>query len=181
MQEMTPQSPTQQRLIYLQWEYDRAKNATKDERDRIFENLGLYWAVDHSQWDDNVIQGLLDDNRDPLTIPVIPQKIKTLAGSLKANPFNVEFVSITGKKIDIVQNFKDIYLSDKHLMKWDASDSECLIHGLGLSVGVQQMVIDKEIDPEGHIKFVTRQPGMTIFDPYWKTGNPRDRKKAWGI
>jgi len=174
-------SPTQQKFNYLVWDYDRAVAAVEDDRDRVFENMGLYWGVDYSQWDKNVVQGLLDENREPVTLNVVSQKINTLAGSMKANPFNVEFISIDGSHTDIVQNFKDIYLSDKHLMKWDASSTECLIHGLALSVGVEQMVIDKEIDPEGHIKFETRQPGLTVFDPYWKTRNPKDCKKAWCV
>lgn len=173
-------SPTAQQITYLQWDFDRMVAATQEERTRFWENIEFYWGINYGQWDQKVVAALISENRDPITLNILAQKVNLLAGSLKANPYTVHYRPLNGEMTQLINDFREIYLSDKSIMKWDAADSINVKLAL-IMESTQQMVENKKIDPEGNIAFVTRAPGSTIYDPYWKSNNSRDCTKAYCV
>jgi len=167
-------------IVFMNWEVQRAITIEEDSRKLMFKNLRMYFGVNYGQWETSVVQALKDENREPETLNFLFQKMNTLAGSILANDFFIDFIPLKGKNNSLIQDLHDMYLSDKQLMRWDASDREALVLGLNY-VGDQQMVMDYSTDPIGAIKFVTRQPGLTIYDPFWKTPYSADCRKGWGF
>lgn len=180
----TPKSPwrksgSQGERIFSEYnEFLCAIRAEERDRTRLYDNFKLYWGVDYGQWDEDIVQQLLDENRHPVTINLLSQKINTLAGAITSNQFDVDFVPINGEKSTLTTAFKDIYLSDKSLMKWDKASLQCSKFGL-IYQGVEQLVVDRREDPEGNLRFRVHQPGHVVFVPDWKSDDPEDCYKAW--
>lgn len=167
-----------ERIIAEMGEYNRAYEAERRDQERLFENIRMYWGVDYGQWDEIAVQTLLDENRHPITINLLSQKINTLAGALSATSFHVDYVPMQGGHSSLTKGFKDIYLSDKFYMGWDIADAQA--NKLGLIYRAdQQPYIDRSKDPDGRIAWRTLPPGRVIYTPDWRSDNVKDCRKRF--
>ena len=167
-----------EKALEINEDYNRAVQAQEKDLERMYENFKMYWGVDYGQWDQSIVAKLLDVQRTPGTFNIASQKINTLAGAIISAWKDVEFQPIDGSRNSLTLDFKDLFLTIKRLMEWDKSYQTCTLYGLIIQ-GVEQMVIDRMLDPNGHIRFITKDPGYTLFDPYWRSQHPRDCEKAW--
>lgn len=169
----------EERINYLNWEFDRVANVMRDDRDRLFENIRLWSGINDGQWDDWVRNLLRQEDRNVKTLNVLAQKIAVLVGSLRANPFYVRFVPTNGEMSQLIEDFRDIYISDKHTQRWDVAELDCLRYGVGCGHADEQLIIDRSRDPEGRLRFVFRQPGTVMYDAFWKSSDTEDCSVAW--
>lgn len=174
----TLRSSTVERVGKEYSEFLRAVRAENLDRERLYENFKIYWGIDYGQWSPGIVQQLLDENRHPITINLLSQKINTLAGAIITNQYDVDFIPVNGDSTSLTTAFKDIYIADKHMMKWDASFVQCAKFGL-IYQGVEQLYVDRRYDPEGNMAWRIMQPGFVVFTPDWKTDFSEDCDTAW--
>lgn len=162
-----------QRLIKEYSEYQRACQTEEMDRIRLFDNIGMYMGIEYSQWNREAAQALLAEQRHPTSINLTRQKVDTLAGAVTSNQYDVEFVPLNGKNLQLTNTFRDVYNADKNTMKWDKAFMQAAKLGL-IYRGDEQMYIDDRFDPAGNISFRAMAPGYVTYAPDWITDDVND-------
>lgn len=148
---------------------------------RCLENWRFYFGLDAElglgQWPMSVVQSM-GASRQLLTYNFIKVAVDTLAGSIMQQPFDPDFIPVNSEITSLITGIKKAMYSDKELMDWDTTFLEVVVHGL-IYEAVCKIKVSDKYSELGNIGFEICTPGSVISDPYWKTWNSRDCKRAW--
>jgi hypothetical protein len=133
----------------------------------------MYWHIDFGMWPKEVVDKLRNEGRRPPTIPVIPDKIETLVGSVVANGFDVSFEANEPSQDDIALQLQDMYYSDRNECSWGQSEIESMLNAC-IYAGYERMVLDFTHNPFGNIAWESLNPRHILLDPAWKTNKVGD-------
>ena len=164
----------------LEAEFDRARLAGQNDRDREKRNWEMYAGLDLGQYETEDRSQAAIEKRKPATFNLTTQKVDSLHGYTMKNLPDVDYVSVDPDTGEMTRRLKDAWLSDKEMMDWENSDSECVRGGM-VYCTVQEMFIDYSAHPLGNINFRTHLPGYITFDPRWKTSSAKDCSVAWSV
>jgi hypothetical protein len=151
--------------------------AHADSRRRLFENIKAYVPIDGSSWDEDAYAALKRDGRHPVSIDIASRKIDTLAGSIRAEKWDFDFMPIELQESPLTKAIKYYYYADKEQNNYSQSENRCLVRGL-LHSSYEEMEIRYDIRATGSIGFSCPQSGMVLKDPNWQTDDLRDWVRA---
>lgn len=160
-------------LHRIESEFNRKYDYFRVDRDRFIEHAKLYWAVDYGQWPIEVVQRLMDENRQAPTFPMLTQKMDGLRASLLRNQFDIKYEPMEGSIDEMSLAAQNMWYSDKNSMHWDYSYNVFLRDFL-VQWGCERMVIDKTLHPLGNISFKPESPILLFPDPNWRTDDDND-------
>lgn len=166
------------KVMLLNDEFERALIEDTDNRARNQDNWKLYAGIDFQQWSAQSLADALMEGRYLNTYNICTHKVDSLAGAILKNPFDSDFAPVEAADAKQTYLAKQKYLSDKDVTDWDASEEDLVLGGL-VYEGVEEIYIDRKVDPQGTIGFRTNLPGHVIFDPNWKTKSAKDCMKAY--
>jgi ribosomal protein L29 len=164
-----------------QLEYKHAAAADAPDRARGVQNISAYTGLNYGGWNANTAQELLADNRKPEYHNLLSYYVEGLAGNYIANWFDPKFVPNRPEDIGVVGKLQKIYYILKDIYNYKSSSLACIVNGLCYR-GVEELYIDRTIEPLGHIRFSPVRPDLVIFDPSCYDDNISAKsKKAWKI
>jgi hypothetical protein len=164
------------RIMWLTNRYEMYEKYWRSDLDRCARNARMYWCVDYGMWPEEAIAELISQWRKPMTIPIIPDKIETLLGSILANGLDIKYEPIPCEVDTLVEIVQDMYYADKNTYNWDMSEIPALLDAM-IMVGYERMIIKENSawnDPFGGIGFENIHPAHTLISPAWKSNDIND-------
>lgn len=164
------------RIMWITNKYEMYEKYWRDDLDRCARNARMYWPVNYGMWPEEAVAELIARWTRPMTVPIIPDKIETLVGSIIANGLDVKYEPITGDIDTLVEVFQDMYYADKNNYNWDMSEIPALLDAM-IMVGYERMVIKENAswnDPFGGIGWENIHPVHTLISPEWKSDDIND-------
>jgi len=171
---------TQQRIRFIEDEYNKAYTHDNSNRERSESAWSMYSGFEHGQWPSDIVKQLKAENRHIGQYNFIRGKIDALAGSIVKNWFDIDFVPTDGQYSDLTRTLKELFYSDKEMMDWNDEYLQAVWDGL-IYRGVEQMVINTRYNDIGNIGFERVLPGHVILDPHWITNSCWHLRKLWKI
>jgi len=163
------------RIGFIKNLYEKYLTYWQPDLERAIINARMYWHIDFGQWPKEVVDKLMSEGRRPPTMPVIPDKIETLVGSIISNGYDVSFQPAFADQDDMALKLQDMYYSDSALLSWEEAEREALLNSC-IYAGFERMKIDYDLNPYGHIGWESLNPRHILLDPAWKTNNVNDLK-----
>lgn len=165
-------------------EYNSAKVANAPDRARGIRNMMVATGLNYDQWANNwsLLQQMLEEGRGPTALNFIQFYVRGLVGNFIMNWFDPKFIDSESDERDVLDALAAMqksYYANKEHYNYKQSAITTLWNGV-VYRGIEELVIDHEIDPRGVIRFESVRPDMVEFDP----GNISDRvsrgsRKAW--
>lgn len=166
------------KVTLIEDEFDKALEQRYPERLNEEADWRLYTGFQYGQWDADALAILKEQNRNPFQCNLVRGKVDGLQGSVIKSWFDISFESIDPRYDDLTKVLKQMLLSDKELMDWEASYLELVKHGL-IYQGLEELYVSDRYSPLGNLGFRTILPGHYILDPNWVTNDSRDLKRLW--
>lgn len=166
------------KVTMIEDEFDKALEARYTERLHEEADWRLYTGFEFGQWDADVLAVMKEQNRNPVQFNIVRGKVDGLQGSVIKSWFDISFESIDQRFDDLTKIIKQMLLSDKELMDWEASYMEVIKHGLVFQ-GVEEIYISDRYSPLGNIGFRALLPGHYVIDPHWVSNDSRDLRRLW--
>jgi hypothetical protein len=165
-------------MMKIEAEYQRAYEADTKNRERSYRNWRAYIALDGGQWPEIDLANIRTEDRNAVQFNIIGPKVDTLAASLAAESYDLDWKPIKGVRNSLTESVKNAWFSDKELCNYD-SEIELIARDGLVQKGVLKMQENGDHDPLLNIAFKRAMPGHVIFDPHWITENDKDCMKAW--
>lgn len=165
-------------MVKIQAEYQRAYDADARNRERSYRNWRAYVAIDGGQWPEEDLAVLKAEERNAVQFNIIGQKVDTLAASLAAEDYDLDWKPIKGVRNSLTESVKNAYYADKELCNYASSVGLVTRDGM-VQKGVLKMKESSDHDPLLNVDFQRMMPGHVIFDPHWITDDDADCMKAW--
>lgn len=164
-------------LVYeINTKFKRKQEYFEPDRNRFLENARIYWGVDYGQYPYNVVQELLDQQRQAPTFNLMTQKMDGLRGQLLRNQFDVKYVPMRGDIDELTLALQDMYYSDKDDMNWDYS-YDWFLRDFLIQNGWERMFVSTENTVLGNLAFTTENPINIFPDPGWVSMFPKDLRE----
>lgn len=149
--------------------YNNAFVADEFNRYRFIRNMMVSTGLRYDMWakDWSIVDQLLAENRTPGTYNFLQYYIRGLAGNFIMNWFDPKFVSREDNNPRILKALtalQKIYYANKEHCNYKASVISCIWNGL-VGRGVEELIIDRNQDSRGIIRFESIRPDMITFDP----------------
>lgn len=166
-------TPASKRIGHIQSLYRKYFDYARPDLERAITNARMYWHIDFGQWPKEVVDKLVSEGRRPPTIPVIPDKIETLVGSILSNGFDIEFQASEPTNDDKSLSLQDMYYSDQNCYHWEDSETEALLNST-IYAGFERMKVVNDENPFGHIAWESLNPRHILLNPSWKSNDIKD-------
>lgn len=161
------------RIQWIQAQFHRYHKYWEPDLARAVRNTRMYWHINFGQWAPEVVKRLKEQGQRPPTIPVIPDKVETLVGSLVANGFDIKFEPADGGVDSLTLMLQDMWYSDSSNMDWESPELEALVD-MCIYCGYERMYVSDRNDPLGNLAFERINPLHVLTDPSWKSNDPYD-------
>jgi len=166
-----------EQVKHLQSLHTKWIEAEQPSRDRMFAALKAYFDIAGGSWPEDSLAEMNRQNRHPSSVPIAPQKINTLAGSILSEKLDFDFMTQELEKSHLIRNIKPLYYYDKEQNDYQFSARKTCIRGL-IHLGIEEIGVRYDIRPTGSIFFEPRLPGYVHLDPYWRSDRLKDLKRA---
>jgi hypothetical protein len=151
--------------------------ADRPNRTRLFDSLETFYDIDGSAWPEQERNQVIAEGRHPVSINIAAQKLYSLAGHIRSEKWDYDFLSMDLENNSLLKNIKWWYYADKEQYNYEQTESITLLRGL-IHGADEEMEIRYDVRPTGAINFIPCQPGSIIKDPYWQTNDHKDWRRA---
>lgn len=152
-------------------------DADEDNRTRMYEAISAFVDVNGGAWRETDRARLIREGRHPVSFNIAEQKLYSLAGSIRSEKWDFDYIPVVAEKNTLINNIKYWYYKDKEQYNYSQSADKTLTRGL-LHAGYEGMDIRYDIRPEGAIVFFSYLPGQILEDPWWQSDDYRDWNRA---
>lgn len=149
------------------------RNARERRRER--DNWRMYDATEYGQWDDAALRIMLQEGRPPTSFNFTKRYTDLLAGSLLADPFDLNYETELGEPSDGAILLNELYKEDRDLGSYMDSYLQFLRAGF-VYRGWMEMYKDYSKDPRGRVGMRYIAPDRVLTDPDWATNDVSDNK-----
>jgi len=147
-------------------EYTHAKETYLPDRIRCVRNMKAYSALDADQWDQKLSSEMLREGRTPKTYNFIQNIVDGVVGNYIMNWFDPKFSDSEADDQDVLDSVDALqkkYYADKKVFNYKHTSLNAIRYGC-IYGGWEELVIDREKDPRGAVKFESLRPDLFIPD-----------------
>ena len=165
-------------------EFESQYKANERNRLRFIRNMMVVTGLNYDQFADDwrVVENMLSEGRTPKTYNFIQMYVRGLAGNMIMNWFDPKFIDREDDSFQtqaVLNAFQRVWYVQKEHFNYKQSIISCIWNGL-TGRGVEELVIDRTMDPRGQVRFESIRPDMIDFDPTVLDDNiSRKAKLAW--
>lgn len=159
-----------ERTRYVEGQFRRALDASRAKRDRLYQNLALYFG---DQLPADAVDKAVKEARELVVYNLAKRKVQGLVGSMLQNNFQINYTTIDNKFNRLVASVQDMLLADQNSGNWDWQLCQGLTLGM-ISECVFEITTSTRESPLGNIIIECTQAGAVITDPNWRTNMSAD-------
>lgn len=148
------------------------------ERIRERDNWRVYDATEFGQWNEEALRLMVQEGRPPSSYNFTKRYVDTIAGSIIADPFDVNFDTELGDKNDISILLETLYLEDRELGNWNHEYLQFIRAGF-IYRGWLEFYVDRSRDPRGRVGLRYISGDRVVTDPDWTTHKVKDNKAIY--
>jgi len=169
-------------VAYRLQEYQNARDADSEDRQRLVENIRFSSSLPDTMYTPEEAKDLDRLGRDRQQYPLVQYFVSGATGNLIMNGVDPKYISTDEGGVDeavAVQKLQEVYYADKAKFNYKNSSDKCVRNGC-MGRGIEELVIDRTVDPRGRIRFVSLNPMSLVIDPSNTSDEVgRHAKKMW--
>ncbi len=153
-------------LLFCMDRHTTAAKAYMPHRMRCMKNMKAYASLGTDQWSESLLTDLRKEGRVPSTYNFAQYIIDGVVGNYMMNWFDPKFNDREDDDVDATNAIVALqkkYYSDKKRFSYKQSSLRSTRNGC-IFGGWEELVIDREVDPRGNVKFESVRPDMIIPD-----------------
>jgi hypothetical protein len=160
--------------------FQQAVYTDNPDRIRGIRNTAAYGGLYYSQWDSELIYNLLGQRRSPEQYNLLNYFVQGLAGNYIANWYDPRFVPMRDEDIDTMKSYQESYYICKDNFGYKDEAMKNIVRGLCYR-GIEEVFIDRSVNPNGDIRFRNRREDMTIFPTVLGDDISGGAQECWNI